>query len=102
MRKAASRTEDKTRERLMTEELHKLVVELEKVKRQAEALGIFTDDRELLECQACGLVEDVDTYGLLMTYRDGASIKDSGMRFEALDEGRWRCPACGAVVEEKE
>jgi len=35
------------------------VRELEQVKQQAKALGIFTDDRELLECPSCGLLEAV-------------------------------------------
>jgi uncharacterized protein (UPF0212 family) len=46
-------------------------------------------------------MEDVDTYGWLMTYESSEPIEDSGLRFAALDEGHWRCPACGAVVEEK-
>ena len=46
-------------------------------------------------------MEDVGMYGLLKTYRNGGPIEDSGLRFEALDEGRWRCSACWAVVEEK-
>jgi rubredoxin len=78
-----------------------LAARLEAVKRQAEALGIFTGDRELLECHVCGLMEDVDTYGWLMTYESSEPIEDSGLRFAALDEGHWRCPSCGAVVEEK-
>lgn len=41
---------------------------LAKVKAQARALGIFTDDRELLECPNCGLLEDVTAKGLLVTY----------------------------------
>lgn len=32
------------------------VRELEQVKQQAKALGIFTDDRALLECPSCGLL----------------------------------------------
>ena len=35
------------------------VRKLERVKQQARALGIFTNDRELLECPKCGLLEDV-------------------------------------------
>jgi hypothetical protein len=30
---------------------------LEKVKKQARALGIFTNDRELMEYPSCGLME---------------------------------------------
>jgi hypothetical protein len=102
MRKAASRKRGKPREPLVTEDLRELAAKLVEIQRQAEALGIFTGDRELLECQACGLMEDVAVHGMLFTYREGDPIEDSGLRFEALDEGCWRCPACGAVVEEKE
>ena len=45
-----------------------LTRQLEQVKAQARALGIFTDDRELLECPNCGLLEDVTAKGLLVTY----------------------------------
>ena len=75
------------------------VRKLEKVKQQARALGIFTDDRELLECPRCGLMEDVTFEGLLVTYlKTCEDMKDCGLRFSAIDieEGRYRCPACGA------
>jgi hypothetical protein len=36
-----------------------LTRQLAQVKAQARALGIFTNDRELLECPNCGLLEDV-------------------------------------------
>lgn len=45
-----------------------LTRQLEQVKAQARALGIFTDDRELLECPNCELLEDVTAKGLLVTY----------------------------------
>jgi hypothetical protein len=45
------------------------VRQLEQTKQQARALGIFTDDRELLECPSCGLLEDVTAEGLLVTYQ---------------------------------
>ena len=36
---------------------------LEKVKQEAGTLGIFTDERELLECPSCGLPKDVTEEG---------------------------------------
>lgn len=36
---------------------------LEKVRQEARALDIFTDERELLECPSCGLLEDVTGEG---------------------------------------
>ena len=58
------------------------VRQLEQAKQQARALGICTDDRELLECPSCGLLEDVTTEGLLVTYPNTSEeVNDSGLRF---------------------
>ncbi len=70
------------------------------VLEQAKALGLFMDDRELLECPGCGLVEDVGCDGRLMTYRDGEKPFDSGLRFKNVSDGCYRCPACGMDIEE--
>ena len=40
-------------------DIQSLAKELTKIKKQADALGLFTDDRDLLECKFCGLMEDV-------------------------------------------
>jgi predicted RNA-binding Zn-ribbon protein involved in translation (DUF1610 family) len=78
-------------------DLAELFQHLEKVKQQAEALGIFTDDRELLACPSCGLLEDVTAEGLLVTYpKDSKNPKDTGLRFRQLDTASFQCPACGA------
>ena len=50
------------------ERISAIVGELEEIKHRARALGIFTDDRELLACPVCGLLEDVAIMGLLITY----------------------------------
>jgi len=77
-----------------------LARQLEQVKRQARSLGIFTDDRELLECPSCGLLEDVTTEGLLVTYsRRSRSRKDCGLRFSQVDDTSFQCPSCGAKVQ---
>jgi len=77
-----------------------LVRQLEQVKAEARALGIFTDDRELLECPNCGLLEDVTSDGLLVTYpKDSVDLKDCGLRFRPLDKTRFACPKCGTSVE---
>jgi rubredoxin len=76
------------------------VRELERVRQQARALGIFTDDRELLECPACGLLEDVTSEGLLVTYlKDSGDMKDCGLRFSQVDETSFECPKCGTKVK---
>ena len=54
-------------------EIRPLARELVRVKKQAEAIGLFTNDRELLGCSGCDLVEDVAFDGRLMA---PASISD--------------------------
>ena len=79
-------------------DLIELFHHLEKVKQQARALGIFTDDRELLACPSCGLMEDVTAEGLLVTYpQDSQNTEDTGLRFRQLDTESFQCPACGAT-----
>lgn len=69
--------------------------ELARIKRQAETLGMFTNDRELLKCTGCDLAENVSFDGFLMAYqRDCDSLKDCGLRFEALSDNTYRCPVC--------
>ena len=76
------------------------VRKLEQVKKQARALGIFTADRELFECPACGFLEDVTADGLLVTYpKDSAALNDSGLRFRPVSETNFECPKCGTKVE---
>lgn len=75
------------------------VRQLEEVKRQARALGMFVDGRDLLECPSCGLWEDVTCEGVLLTYHKDSSLQeDTGLRFKVIDETRFECPACGATV----
>ena len=82
------------------DELIALVRQLEQVKAQARRIGIFTDDRELLECPICGLREDVMANGLLATYsRRSRSRKDCGLRFSQVDENCFQCPSCGTKVK---
>jgi len=70
--------------------------QLEQIKAQARALGIFTDDREFLECPSCGLLEDVTSEGLLVTYpKDCVDLEDCGLRFEQVRETSFACPTCG-------
>ncbi len=74
--------------------------QLEQVKRQARALGMFTDDRELLECPSCALLEDVTADGLLVTYSGRSrSRKDCGLRFKQVNDTSFQCPCCGTEVK---
>jgi rubredoxin len=83
--------------------LFQLASRLVAVQEQARSLGIFVGDRELLECPQCGLMEDVIFTGQLITCRPSAEspdTEDTGLRFEELPQNRFRCPACGSLVQE--
>ena len=82
------------------DDLIALIRQLEQVKAQARRIGIFTDDRELLECPNCGLLEDVTSEGLLVTYpKDNAELKDCGLRFRPEGKTSFACPACGTRIK---
>jgi hypothetical protein len=82
-----------------SKELDELAEGLQSLKKQAQDLGIFTNDRELLECPKCGLKEDVAFNGGLFTCRGDALAVDTGLRFPEPDEdGVSSCPACGGEV----
>jgi predicted RNA-binding Zn-ribbon protein involved in translation (DUF1610 family) len=73
---------------------------LVQVRQRAESLGLFTDDRELLECPNCGLLEDVTSEGMLVTYpKDSADLKDCGLRFLPDGKTSFACPACGTRIK---
>ena len=81
-------------------DLVELALKLARIKAQARELGIFTDDRELLECSNCGLLEDVTSEGLLVTYPKGsADPKDCGLRFRPEGKTSFACPACGTRIK---
>ncbi len=79
--------------------LHELARQLADLQKRAKTLGVFTNDRELLECQRCGLLEDVTSTGLLITCRADALGEDTGLRFVQLADNLFRCPSCGRRVE---
>lgn len=82
--------------------LYALLEEIAALRKTAKAVGVFTNDRELLECSSCGLMEDVASGGLLITYRPNTPIRDTGLRFRQLRGDRFRCPECGSIVREIE
>jgi hypothetical protein len=69
------------------------------LQAKARALGLFTNDRELLECQKCGLLEDVTFNGQLITCRAPDFGQDTGLRFEELPQDGFRCPVCGSMIQ---
>lgn len=98
---AAGRSTKRKKDSLLSPDLLSLARELCRVKKQAESLGLFTNDRELLECSGCDLIEDVAFDGQLITYhRKSGDFKDSGLRFQRLDETTFRCPVCETKLKE--
>lgn len=79
--------------------LNVVLMDLQELKRQAQTHGIFTSDRDLLECSSCGLWEDVTSEGVLTVYhKDDPLPEDSGLRFREVDESSFECPGCKAII----
>jgi hypothetical protein len=98
-KKPEARTPTSDADRL-AKRIEPLARKLVALHEQARALGIFTNERELLACEACGLTEDVASEGLLFTHFEEDN-RDTGMRFvETEAPGAFRCPSCGSVVVE--
>lgn len=74
--------------------------ELQQLQAQAKALGIFTDERNLLSCPTCGLFEDVTCDGFLITARTLSNEPlDTGLRFHEIAPDTYSCPSCQAEVQ---
>ena len=80
--------------------LRSLATELAAIQKRAKSLGIFTNERELLQCPGCGLTEDVAADGMLFTYSEPELGHDTGLRFRQLNKHTFRCPVCGQNVKE--
>lgn len=72
-----------------------LIEALTDLHRQAEAMGIFLDHRDLAECDACQLYEDETHFGALIVYRHPDHQQDTGLRFKEVGENAVVCPGCG-------
>ena len=79
--------------------LHSLATRLADLQNRAKALGVFANDRELLECPRCGRQEDVTSTGLLIACRAAALGEDTGLRFVPLADNIFPCPSCAQRVE---
>jgi uncharacterized C2H2 Zn-finger protein len=77
-----------------------LAAEIVALQKQMKALGMFANDRELLECPRCGLMEDVAANGMLLTCTPTELGNDTGLRFGELTTESFRCPSCGQTVHE--
>ena len=96
------RRKNKPGKKRLIDDLIPLVKMIQRLREQGRTLGMFTDDRELLECSKCGLVEDVAAYDLLIIYlKSSKEPKDCGLRFEPIDshETIFECPSCGTRIK---
>ena len=82
--------------------LRALATQIVARQKHSRAWGLFAGDRELLTCAKRGLLEDVTMSGYLITSRPDSDHEDTGLRFEELADGCFRCPACGATVREED
>ena len=79
-------------------ELKALAAHLAAIRAQVQAEGGFLHDRELHQCPACGLMEDVLCSGKLVTYWHQATEPvDTGLRFKEVGADQLACPCCGCV-----
>ncbi|KUK86473.1 MAG: hypothetical protein XE03_1489 [candidate division TA06 bacterium 34_109] len=86
---------------IIPDKLFKATKQLIKIKEEARSLGIFVDDRELIECPKCGLMEDIDSYGRLFTVFKKSPNKGTGLKFKEMKNGKiFHCPNCGEIVSE--
>ena len=74
--------------------------QLQQIQAQAKALGIFTDERNLLTCPNCGLFEDVTCDGFLITSRTfSKELLDPGFKFREIEPATYCCPSCQSEVQ---
>ena len=86
---------------VLIKKLFKLANEILRLKEEGKKLGMFTDDRELLECPECGLMEDVDINGRLFTVFKNSLHKDTRLEFKEVRNKKdyFRCPNCGKEIK---
>lgn len=75
-----------------------LAAQLATTRAQVKAQGGFVGDRDLHQCPACGLMEDVLYGGKLVTYWHRTSNPlDTGLRFKEVGTSQLACPFCAGV-----
>ena len=85
-------------EKIDMTELKALADQLVSIRAQILAQGGFLHDRELHQCPACGLMEDVLFSGKLVTYGHQSTDRvDTGLRFKGVGADQLACPCCGGV-----
>ena len=78
--------------------LKALAMQLTTNHAQVKSQGGFVEDRDLHQCPACGLMEDVLYGGKLVPYwQQSAQPVDTGLRFKEVGADQLACPCCGCV-----
>ena len=80
--------------------IKELAKRIKEIQAEVVAAGHAPHHRDLLKCPACGLYEDALFDGTLIVPPTPESHEDTGLRFEKLRKGVFRCPSCGAKVKE--
>jgi rubredoxin len=85
---------------IIDKELRALFRQLQKAQEKARSLGIFIDDRELLECPECGLCEDITFQGFLFTHHKDDIFQENprDIQFRQIDDDHFECPVCETTV----
>ena len=85
----------------LAKSLRPMIEQVVALKKTMKSVGLFTDDRELLECPKCGLHEDVALGGRLIVTRRNNRKRDSGLRFKELDQREewFACPGCNCRIK---
>ena len=79
-------------------DLKALAAQLAAIRAQVKTHGGFVGDRELHQCPACGLMEDVLYGGKLVTYwHQTSNPLDTGLRFKEVGTSQLACPFCAGV-----
>jgi hypothetical protein len=79
-------------------DLKAIAAQMSTIRAHVQAEGGFLHDRELHQCPACGLMEDVLISGKLVTYwRQSPQPVDTGLRFKEVGTSQLSCPFCACV-----
>jgi predicted RNA-binding Zn-ribbon protein involved in translation (DUF1610 family) len=73
---------------------------IREIQKEVVAQGLAPHHRDLLKCPQCGLYEDALFDETLIVPPEPGSHEDTGLRFEKIRKGVFRCPSCGARVKE--
>ena len=79
-------------------DLKALAVQMAAIRAEVQAEGGFLHDRDLHQCPACSLMEDVLFSGKLLTYwHQTTEPVDSGLRFKEVGADQLAYPCCGGL-----